>query len=103
MPSLPSSPTSTESVDGGEGAKLSLIEMLEELENSDYSTLKRQQLSKHDISGPTATSGPTFVENGGETTAASRPPRLTPELMRKRVSSSYDSHVIVVLLNVVVM
>ena len=80
-------------MDAGEGGKLSLIEMLEELEKSDYSTLKRQHLSKNDISGPTATSGPTFVEGGGNPTPSIRPERLTPELMRKRVSA-YDSHMI---------
>ncbi len=68
--------------------QISLLDMLEELEKNEYPTLKRQHLSKKDISGPTETSGPTFVM-GDE--AVEKPPvaeAVTPEVLKKRVSSS---------------
>jgi len=93
-PSLPSSPLSNDFVDSGkvgesEGdSKLSLFEMLSEMENgeNEYPTLKRNShLSKRDISEPTDTSGPTFVEDGAPVDVPRLPERLTPELIRRRV------------------
>lgn len=88
FPSLPSSPAkSIEVVDGD--PQISLLDMLEELEKNEYPTLKRQHLSKKDISGPTETSGPTFVV-GDE--AVEKSPvaaeKVTPEVLKERVSSS---------------
>ncbi len=77
---------------GGDG-EISLLDMLEELEhNDDYPTLKRgSHLSKKDISGPTAASGPTFVEGSGTNEdpvndTVKSPEKITPEQIRKRVS-----------------
>lgn len=70
--------------------------MLQEMEHNEFPTIKRgSHLSKRDISAPTATSGPTFVEGGVEKEVVAieepkSPERITPEIMRKRVSGLYS-------------